>query len=135
MRTQLFFLLLLAGIHSGSAVECYSCNSIKNDKCLDPFDESLARAEDMKESCNASFTHCRKLAQTVAGEFRIYRSCATLKDAEKDRVYSATDYYKKSDFTCKGDYCNAASVQSPVHVTILFGVNLICFVVFSLKLA
>jgi len=134
MHFEISIILLLAGVHSGFAIRCFVCNSRYEDNCLDPFDEALARSGGMLKDCDAvaeseasdkegvpqtKFTHCRKLLQTVESDFRMIRSCATLAKGENTRVNSATDYYKKTDITCKGEACNGVPMLKADFATMI----------------
>ncbi|XP_052803004.1 uncharacterized protein LOC128233388 [Mya arenaria] len=94
-------------IRQGDAIKCYSCNSLLNKECGDPF--NAEKAGDFLVPCGSNDTVCRKSTteDTHKNQVSIERGC--FEAAEKKECQ---DIMKIGDVCyCEGDECNG---QLPV---------------------
>jgi|ERR1712136_436017 len=84
----LVVLIYLFAIQEGDGIKCYTCSSLEDPKCGDPFDNTSVPFPDcstIDENFKTKLhyletppTMCRKLRQKIHGEWRYIRSCAIL---------------------------------------------------------
>jgi hypothetical protein len=117
--------VLLAGIQTGDAIWCNSCNSgsdYEGTACGDPMPNVtafLVNCDVEGQLLKRNYTLCRKFYQDVEGDSRIVRSCAT--DGREgscvDRTGTAKIRLRYCE--CKGDGCNGASTISGTFLVFL----------------
>jgi len=105
--------VLLAIVHAGFAVKCYSCNSgdlYDGSGCKDkPSDDFLVDCAVEGSELKRNYTMCRVFVQEVEGETRIVRTCATTGRPDKGCIdRTGTSKMKLRYCECDGDGCNAA---------------------------
>ena len=114
---RIFLCILVCLVHLGRALDCYSCTTLKTDKCLDTFDRKLG--ETVK--CDENQYGCMKQILPRNGSVPriIHRGCAPT-------VYCQT-LKSVSDFCsiCTSQLCNSSTLTKPsiiVASVLLFSV-------------
>ncbi|XP_074649143.1 UPAR/Ly6 domain-containing protein crok-like [Tubulanus polymorphus] len=101
-------------IEEGSALKCYSCNTKLNSNCME--DKTLT--DDLIVTC-PNATSCRKISQTVTGDYRIIRQCGFAAAPIKCTLRAGTARTKVKYCHCQKDLCNASpSSFQPYYVIV-----------------
>ncbi|XP_050519768.1 uncharacterized protein LOC126893517 [Daktulosphaira vitifoliae] len=116
--------LVLFSLYSVSGLMCWTCDSLHDSKCSDPFNNHSMPMVDCKQVRldtypNLRGTMCRKIRQKVYGKWRYYRSCAFLgepgigNDERYCLMRTGTNNIFTEYCTCNTrDGCNSASLMS-----------------------
>lgn len=112
MSTLSLAMLMLVGclfvlLPTTNAVQCYQCNSFKNETCDDPF--MAEEQKDFLKDCAADETHCMKIDQNVGGKYRTIRQCGKAKSEMECAAKVGSKTVKMNYCACKDDSCNAAT--------------------------
>lgn len=102
------------GVNPGESLKCYYCHTggkTGTEKCREPKESNLALTE-----CNSTLPvvsdphiYCRIMVQSVEGEKRIVRGCATGGNPGRCVQRTGTNDIQVEYCECEGDGCNAAS--------------------------
>lgn len=130
-------ILLSDLIPSGSAINCYECNSQFDDLCntvpAGPPNENDEQYRKFYQDCDMKGDHftyklCRKQVQTIEGKDRVIRTCG-IEKSQKDCYSTANPPVKTYVCQCEEDGCNSApgalSGERLLPILITFGACLL----------
>ncbi|KAK7501266.1 hypothetical protein BaRGS_00007391 [Batillaria attramentaria] len=130
-RVYLFLTVLLCGIFTAYAMNCYQCDSTLDSTCQEKWDESLSTTSLKYKECNLwDAKYCIKVTGLWGGVVGTHRFCSSrdmgdqcqdIWFADHDRMYRACVY------TCSGDGCNSATRLSTSPVALLTGLWLLVY--------
>jgi hypothetical protein len=134
-------LVLIICVETGVyATKCYACNSgskYEKELCADPFDVKVAEENNFLVDCDQvlgntgmNFTYCRKMSQTVSGETRILRQCASHVRLDRCIERTGTKDIKLKYCDCEGDACNTAPPVLAINVILMFTVSALLALLF-----
>jgi len=116
-----------------SPLQCYQCNSYKDQHCDDPFHheddpEKRPKKAEYLQDCpeNMVDPFCRKIYQNVRGDERVIRSCATVRDERTDRTCYTTvlEEYNTEVCQCFEEGCNSGNMFKVSSLAVLSAVLL-----------
>nr|AKK22142.1 Ly-6/neurotoxin 1 [Locusta migratoria] len=114
------FALVALFVAHADTLRCYTCSTVANKNCGDPFNKSYVPMTDCQSvgvtgAQPKEVPVCKKVKQRVNnGDLQTVRSCAWVKPEEPCPPSPSGAYIREEECsTCTSDLCNAATAFSP----------------------